>query len=67
MGTDHGDEPFPVEVLAIPFVIGMSIGLAIGRVGFQSTALGAMIGLVLFVILAVGRVRLLPVRTARER
>lgn len=57
------NDPFPVEVLAVPFIIGMAVGIAFGRVAFQSTFVGFAIGVALFGLLAIVRVRLLPVRS----
>ncbi len=61
--TTSESEPFPVEILAVPFIVGMAVGIAFGRVAFQSTLVGFAIGVALFGLLAIVRVRLLPVQS----
>lgn len=51
-----------IEALALPFVFGMAIGLAFGRVVLQSTAIGVLLGLVLFVAIGGVRLRFLPIK-----
>ncbi|MCL9817554.1 hypothetical protein [Natronocalculus amylovorans] len=65
--SEESSEPFPVELLAVPFIVGMAIGLAFGRVAFQSTAIGVTFGVLFFVMLAVVRIRLLPTKPTRRR
>ena len=65
--SEESSKPFPVELLAVPFIVGMAVGLAFGRVAFQSTAIGLGCGIVLFVVLAGIRIRLLPTQPTGRR
>jgi hypothetical protein len=40
----------PIEALALPFTFGMAIGLSVGRVVLQSTAIGLLLGVLLVVV-----------------
>ncbi|GEM_PF-1916469 len=53
-----------VGALALPFVFVMAISLSVGRF-LGSIALGALVGLCVFAVLAVFRVRYLPVEAHR--
>lgn len=57
MAEEHSGR---IEALALPFVFGMAIGLAVGRVLLQSTAIGLLLGIALFVLLGALRLRFLP-------
>ncbi|SNR41350.1 hypothetical protein [Halorubrum vacuolatum] len=49
-----------VGALALPFVFIMAIALALGRF-FGSIAVGALVGLLCFAVIAIVRVRLFPI------
>lgn len=51
-----------VGSLALPFVFVMALALALGRF-FGEIVLGALFGLLCFAVIAILRVRLLPVET----
>ena len=49
-----------IEGLALPFIIGMAVGLALGRTALDNILLGAVVGFVCFGLLAWGRQQLIP-------
>jgi hypothetical protein len=49
-----------IDGLAVPFIVGMAVGLALGRTALDSLPLGVVVGLVLVVVLAALRRRLVP-------
>ncbi|XVH30832.1 hypothetical protein ACNS7O_10585 [Haloferacaceae archaeon DSL9] len=51
-----------IEAMAIPFVVGMAFGIALGRSLFGSTLVGVGIGLCCFGLLYWLRLRYLPLR-----
>ncbi|ATW87650.1 hypothetical protein halTADL_0854 [Halohasta litchfieldiae] len=52
--------PEQIEAMAIPFIFGGAVGLAIGRVVLNSTLAGIVIGLVLFGLLLALRSWIVP-------
>jgi hypothetical protein len=53
-------DPEQIESMALPFIFGGAVGLAIGRVVLNSTLVGIVIGLVLFGLLMALRSRIVP-------
>ena len=49
-----------IEGLALPFIVGMAVGLALGRTALDSIPLGVVVGLACFGLLALGRQRIVP-------
>ena len=49
-----------IEGLALPFIVGMAVGLALGRTALDSVLLGVVVGLACFGLLAWGRQQLIP-------